>query len=138
MPINVMDVHFRSFRHLVVPELQKRNIGILGMKCFADSVILKSNIVSARECLHYSLNQPVSVQITGIDKPEILDQAIEAAGSYTQVTEQQLDAIVAKTAQSASRGDWELFKTSDRFDSSAKNLKWLGGETAHVKAVAPF
>jgi len=138
MPINVMDVHFRSFRHLVVPELRKRNIGILGMKCFADSVILKSNIVSARECLHYSLNQPVSVQITGIDKPEILDQAIEAAGSYTQVTEQQLDAIVAKTAQSASRGDWELFKTSDRFDSTAKNLKWLGGETAHVKAVAPF
>jgi aryl-alcohol dehydrogenase-like predicted oxidoreductase len=137
MPINVMDVHFRSFRQLVVPELQKRNIGILGMKSFGDSVILKSNIVSAMECLHYSLNQPVSVQITGIDKPEILDQAIEAARTYTQVTEQQLDAIVAKTAQSASRGDWELFKTSDRFDSTAKNLKWLGGETPHVKAVAP-
>jgi uncharacterized protein len=137
MPINVMDVHFRSFRHLVVPELQNRNIGILGMKCFGDSVILKSNTVSAMECLHYALNQPVSVQITGIDKPEILDQAIEAARTYTQVTQQQLDAIVAKTTQSASRGDWELFKTSDRFDSTAKNLKWLGDETPHVKAVAP-
>ena len=137
MPINVMDAHFRSFRHLVVPELQKRNIGILGMKCFGDSVILKSKTVSAMECLHYSLNQPVSVQITGIDKREILDQAIEAALTYNQVTQQQLDAIVARTAQSASRGDWELFKTSDRFDATAKNLKWLGGETPHVKTVAP-
>lgn len=133
-----MDIHFRSFRHLVIPELQKRNIGILGMKCFGDSVILKSNIVSAMECLHYSLNQPVSVQITGIDKPEILDQAIEAACNYTQATEQQLDVIVARTAKAASRGDWELFKTSDRFDSTAKNLKWLGDETPHVKAVAPL
>ena len=137
MPINVMDVHFRSFRQLVVPELQKHNIGVLGMKCFGDSVILKSKIVSAMECLHYSLNQPVSVQITGIDKPEILDQAIEAARTYSQVTQEQLDGIMAKTAQAAARGDWELFKTSNRFDSTAKNLKWLGGETAHVKAVAP-
>jgi aryl-alcohol dehydrogenase-like predicted oxidoreductase len=137
MPINVMDAHFRSFRHLVVPELQKRNIGILGMKCFGDSIILKSKIVSAMDCLHYSLNQPVSVQITGIDKPEILDQAIEAALTYNQVTEQQIEAILAKTANSASMGDWELFKTSDLFDATAKNIAWLGGESAHVKAVAP-
>ena len=136
-PINVMDAHFRSFRQLVVPELQKQNVGILGMKCFGDSVILKSNTVSAMDCLHYSLNQPVSVQITGIDKPEILDQAIEAAQTYNQVSKEQLDAILAKTAKAASMGQWELFKTSGHFDSTAKNIDWLGGENPHVKAVAP-
>ena len=137
LPINVMDAHFRSFRQLVVPELQKQNIGVLGMKCFGDSVILKSNAVSAMDCLHYCLNQPVSVQITGIDKPEILDQAIEAAQTYTQVTKEQLNAILAKTAKAASLGEWELFKTSGHFDSTAKNVDWLGGENPRVKAIAP-
>jgi hypothetical protein len=137
LPINVMDAHFRSFREMVVPELQKQNIGILGMKCFGDSVILKSNVVSAMECLHYSLNQPVSVQITGIDKPEILDQAIEAARTYNHVSKQQLDEILAKTAKAASMGEWELFKTSGHFDSTATNVDWLGGENPRVKSVAP-
>lgn len=30
LPLNVMDAHYRSFAKLVVPELVKRNIGILG------------------------------------------------------------------------------------------------------------
>jgi aryl-alcohol dehydrogenase-like predicted oxidoreductase len=35
MPLNVMDAHYRSFAKLVVPELTKRNIGILAMKTMA-------------------------------------------------------------------------------------------------------
>ncbi len=31
MPLNVMDAHYRSFARLVVPELVKQNIGVLGM-----------------------------------------------------------------------------------------------------------
>jgi len=37
MPLNVMDAHFRSFAHLVVPELVKQKIGILGMKSMGDA-----------------------------------------------------------------------------------------------------
>jgi hypothetical protein len=33
-------------------------------------------------------------------------------------------------------GKYELFKTTQHFDSTAKNPKWLGGETAWVKALA--
>ena len=72
MPINVMDAHYRSFEKLVLPELVKRNIGVLGMKSMGDTTILKSGIVTALECLQYSLSRPVSVQITGIDKPAYL------------------------------------------------------------------
>src|SRR4051812_660602 len=32
MPLNVMDVHYRSFQKQVLPVLQQRNIGVLGMK----------------------------------------------------------------------------------------------------------
>jgi aryl-alcohol dehydrogenase-like predicted oxidoreductase len=137
MPINVMDAHFRSFGRLVLPELVKRNIGVLGMKSMGDSVILKSKTVNAMECLHFSLNQPTSVVITGIDKPEILDQALEAARTYQKVSKEQLSAILAKTAEAANNGAWELFKTSEHFDSTAKNVEWLGSESPHVKAMAP-
>jgi aryl-alcohol dehydrogenase-like predicted oxidoreductase len=137
MPINVMDAHFRSFEHMVVPELNKRNIGVLGMKSMGDSVILKSGLVTPLECLQYSLSRPVSVVITGIDKPELLDQAIEAAQTYQNLSEQDIKTILGKTAQAARDGAWELFKTSDTFDSTAKNLDWLGGPSPHVQSVAP-
>ncbi|MBV8068898.1 MAG: aldo/keto reductase [Acidobacteriaceae bacterium] len=137
MPINVMDAHFRSFGNMVVPELQKRNIGVLAMKSMGDTTILKSNVVSALECLQYALNMPTSVVITGIDKPEILEQAIHAAKTYQEVTREQIAAILSKTRDAARSGQWELFKTSSIFDSTAQHLDWLGEVSPHVKAISP-
>jgi aryl-alcohol dehydrogenase-like predicted oxidoreductase len=137
MPLNVMDAHFRSFGHLVLPELVKRNIGVLGMKSMGDTTILKSKIASAMECLHYALSLPASVVITGIDRPELLDQAVQAARTYKQVTKEQIAALLARTAPAATDGKWELFKTSAHFDSTATHPEWLGTESPHVKAVAP-
>src|SRR5919197_4949670 len=42
MPLNVMDAHYRSFEKIVLPELLKLNIGVLGMKSLANGVILRS------------------------------------------------------------------------------------------------
>ncbi len=137
MPVNVMDYHFRSFTHEVLPELTKRNIGVLGMKSIGDSVILKSGAVTALECLQFSLSRPVSVQITGIDKPEILDQAIKAAQTYDKLSSEQMAAILNRTRPQALEGKWELFKTSAIFDSTAQHPEWLGSTSPHVKAVQP-
>jgi uncharacterized protein len=137
MPVNVMDYHFRSFTHQVLPELTRRNIGVLGMKSIGDSVILKSHAVTALECLQFSLSRPVSVQITGIDKPELLDQAIKAAQTYGKVSEEHMAAILTRTKPQALEGKWELFKTSALFDSTAQHPEWLGAASPHVKAVQP-
>jgi aryl-alcohol dehydrogenase-like predicted oxidoreductase len=40
MPLNVFDAHFRSFEKLVLPELVKRKIAVLGMKPLASGHIL--------------------------------------------------------------------------------------------------
>ena len=137
MPLNVMDAHFRSFAHLVLPELVKRGIGVLGMKCMGSSVILKSGTVSPIECLHYALNLPTSVVITGIDSPQILDQAFEVTHSFHPMSQAEVTAVLAKTAQAAGEGKYELFKTTAHFDSTAKHPEWLGQETAAVKQIAP-
>ena len=135
MPLNVMDAHFRSFTHMVLPELVKQQIGVLGMKSMGSGVILKSGVVSPVECLHYAMNLPTSVVITGIDKAEILYQAINAAKSFKPMSEQAVNALLAKTQAAAKDGQYELFKTSQHFDSTAKHPEWLGGESPHVQQV---
>ncbi len=126
MPLNVMDAHFRSFREQVVPVLVREKIGILGMKCFGDHFILNSNTVQPIECLHYCLNLPVSVQITGIDSTQILDQAFEAAKTFRPMSEQQVAALLARTTQAAAHGEFELYKTTSHFDGTAHNPSYLG------------
>ncbi len=126
MPLNPMDYHFRSFKDGVVPKLVEQGIAVLGMKPMAGGNILKSNTVKPIECLHYALNLPTSVVITGCDSMKILDQAFEAARTFKPLTETELAAIVDKTAQAAVHGQFEPFKTTQIFDGTAQHPQWLG------------
>jgi aryl-alcohol dehydrogenase-like predicted oxidoreductase len=133
MPLNVMDAHYRSFEKLVLPELVKQNIGVLGMKSMANGILLRSNTVTPIECLHYALNLPTSVVITGIDSTEILDQAFEAVSTFHQLSKQEIDTLLAKTAKAAAGGRYEPFKTTSLFDATALNPQWLGEEPPEVQ-----
>jgi aryl-alcohol dehydrogenase-like predicted oxidoreductase len=126
MPLNVMDAHFRSFGHKVVPVLVQEGIGVLGMKSMGDGIILQSKTVTPIGCLHYAMNLPTSVVITGIDSMKILDQAIEAVKTFRPMTREQVAALLEKTARAAADGRFERFKTTNQFDSTAKNPEWLG------------
>lgn len=86
----------------------------------------RCNTVNPIECLHYAMNLPTSVVITGIDSIPILDQALEAVRTFQPMSQQQLTALLARTAQAAAQGQYELFKTTSHFDSTAKNPEWLG------------
>ena len=136
MPLNVMDAHYRSFANLVLPELVNDDIGVLGMKSLGGGAILKSKAVTATECLHYALNLRTSVVITGVDSMEVLDQACDAAASFQPMSEEEVQALLAKTVRASSRGEYELFKTTSVFDATAKNPKWLGEESERVLKLA--
>ena len=130
MPINLMDAHFRSFTLNVVPALLQKGIGVLGMKTFGDHFILdymqKHGGASPIEMLHYGMTMPTSVVITGIDSLKILDQALEAAKTYKPLTAEKIAALRAQTQIAAQNGEYELFKTTNHFDSTAKDPKLLG------------
>jgi predicted aldo/keto reductase-like oxidoreductase len=126
MPLNVMDAHFRSFEHQVLPLLVKDEIGVLGMKSMGDPFILQSKTVTPIECLHYAMNLPTSVVITGIDSMKILDQAIEAAQTFEPLSGDYVAELLGRTAEAATSGKYELFKTNNRFDGTAHNPQWLG------------
>ncbi len=137
MPLNVMDAHYRSFEKLVVPELVKQKIGVLGMKSMANGIILKSKTVTPIECLHYALNLPTSVVITGMDSMDILAQAFEAVRTFQPMNEQQLQSLLAKTSKVALTGEFEPFKTTSIFDSTAQNPDWLGEEPPRIQKLMP-
>jgi len=89
--------------------------------------------VTAIECLQYALSLPTSVVITGIESMERLEQAIEVAQTFRPLSDAQREALLAKTAVAASRGEFEPFKTTSVFDSTASNPAWLGEESQRVK-----
>lgn len=126
MPLNVMDAHFRSFEQQVLPKLVSNGIGVLGMKSMGDQNILKSNTVKPIECLHYAMNLPTSTVITGIESMEILNQAFEAVRTFKPMSQEQVKALLDRTRSAAAKGQYELFKTTNQFDSTAKNPEWLG------------
>ena len=75
---------------------------MLGMKSMANGIILKSNTVTPIECLHYALNLPTSVVITGCDSMEILEQALEAARTFQPA--ERSSRCRRSCAKTASRG----------------------------------
>ena len=126
MPLNVMDMHFKSFAHKVVPVLVEHGIGVLGMKSMGDGQVLRSKTVTPTECLHYAMNLPTSVVINGCDSLERLEQGLHAARTFRPLTPQELASLSERTAAAGAKGEFEPFKTSNMFDGTVHNPQWLG------------
>ena len=103
----------------------------------ANGILLKSKTVSPIECLHYALSLPTSVVITGMDSTEILDQAFTAVESFHPLSNDELDALLARTRAAAAKGHFEPFKTSSLFDGTAENPQWLGEEPQALQELMP-
>jgi len=126
MPLNAMDAHYESFEKKVVPVLVKNQIGVLGMKPMGAGNLLRSKTLSPVEWLHYAMNLPTSVVITGCESLENLQQALEAARSFKPLTAAESAALLAHTAEAAQNGQFEPYKTTHNYDGTFQNPQWLG------------
>jgi aryl-alcohol dehydrogenase-like predicted oxidoreductase len=130
MPLNCFDAHFRSFQSEVLPVLNTRGIGALGMKPLGGGRLLQSGVVTAEECLNYALSQPVSVVITGCENMEQVEQAVRVGDTFTPMTTEEVAELLRRTAFAAASGGLELYKTTDVHDSTSRNPQWLTGAAA--------
>jgi len=126
MPLNVMDAHFDSFEHGVLPIAAAHGTGVIGMKAFGDPFLLDSNVASPLEMLHYPMSLPISLQVTGIDSLAILQQALIAVCSSVPLNDEQRAALLARMEAVAKDGRTERYKVSTQFDSTTQNPPWLG------------
>ena len=126
MPINVLDVHYRSFEKEVLPLAQQEGTAVLGMKPLGSGLILESGAASAMDCLRYAMSVPgVSVTITGCDNEGVFEQALLLATTFKPMSEQERKDLLAHTAPQARDGKWEKFKTTHQFDGTIQNEHWL-------------
>ncbi|HXJ40104.1 MAG TPA: aldo/keto reductase [Bryobacteraceae bacterium] len=125
-PSNVMDWNFRSFVHQVMPMALKDGIAVQTMKPMGGKYILESKVVTPAECLRYALSQPTSVVIHGMEKMEYLTQSLAVVKNFQPMTSEEIAALSAKAKEAAMTGKFELFKTTSRFDSTARHPEWLG------------
>jgi aryl-alcohol dehydrogenase-like predicted oxidoreductase len=121
MPLNVMDAHFRSFTHGVLPVARKKGMGILGMKPLASGAILASKTVTAIECLQFAMSLPLSVCITGCDSMRVLQQALGVATNFRPLTQTQIASLLTRTEVAAATGEFERYKTTNTFDNSPQD-----------------
>lgn len=61
-----------------------------------------------------------------MEKMEDLEHTLGVVKNVRPLTSQQIDALGEKAKQAASSGKYELCKTTNHFDSTAKNPAWLG------------
>lgn len=126
MPLNLLDAHFRSFERHVLPVLVEDEVAVLGMKPLCSGALLETGVVSATEGLHYALDLPTSVVITGVETEDRLDQALEAVWSWTPLEVGRRAELLERTADAARAGQHESFKTRADHDATAKHPEWLG------------
>ena len=91
----------------------KRNFGIIGMKSLGGSpgqFVNKAKVLTARECLQYAMNLPVSTVVSGIDSMEKLRENLAAAKSFVPLDEEAVAAILAKALPIAEGGEFEPYK----------------------------
>jgi uncharacterized protein len=130
MPVNVMDMHFNSFIAQVIPVAQRTDTAVLAMKTFGDKYVLETHLAGPVEMLHFSMHQPVSAVVTGIDSDDILKQAIHAATTFAPLTDAHVSHLLAKTAEAGADGAAEHYKTTHEFDGTMQHPEWLGPAAA--------
>jgi uncharacterized protein len=118
MPLNAFDANFHSFEMQVLPVLNQRGIAALGMKPLngaADAI--KKGVLTPAEALRYAMSLPVTTTITGMDKPEVLQQNLEIARNFQQMTASEMQALRQRVRDQAADGRFELYKMSLKFDN---------------------
>jgi hypothetical protein len=60
-----------------------------------------------------------------MDSEKILDQGLAVARAFRPYAEDERKELLARAAESAKNGKYELFKTSKKFDGTESNKHWL-------------
>jgi len=117
MPINALDVHYRSFQKHVVPVCLKKQVGVIGMKGFGGgNGILGGAGLTAEQAYRYALSQPVASQVVGLASMDHLKAIVALARGFTPMSEAEQKALTDRVKDVGSDGRFELFKSTQMFD----------------------
>jgi len=113
MPVNAFDHHWTSFQKSILPQALTKNMGVIAMKTLGGSpgqFVNNAKVLTAEECLRYTMNLPVSTVVSGMDSMERLRANIGTAKNFEPLAEEEVAAILAKCEEAARDGKFEPYK----------------------------
>ena len=114
MAVNGADVHYLSFKNYLLPEAQKKGIGIISMKVATRGRMLstwtpppldeqpermatpKPGALTIQEALRYNMTLPVSTTIIGVDNVEQIEENVGIASGFSPLSNEEMAAIEYK------------------------------------------
>jgi uncharacterized protein len=124
MPLHIADPLYLSFEKLVLPVAVQKNLGIQGMKNFANAKLLQS--FSAKECLTYVLSLPIHCTAIGCTTIGQLEDDVRIAQSLKSLDETQLSAL-RKRAENIKGPMLEDWKKNTDTKSAMLRQAYAGG-----------
>jgi len=109
MPLNPIDRHQLSFQLQVLPELEKRGIGVIAMKTSADGRLLRSGLCTIGECLRYVWSLPVDVAVVGMKRRSELAEDAKLARRFRPLAPDETKRLLERLRPKAAL-DLEWYK----------------------------
>jgi len=102
--LNAADVHRLSFIRTVLPEAERRGMGVIGMKVYGAGDLLSLGRLSADEAMRYVLSlSGVSTVVIGCGSPAEVEENARIAREFTPLTPEDLQSLEARTLRGAPR-----------------------------------
>jgi len=102
MPLNPIDYHQRSFERQVLPELVRRDIGVIAMKTSGDGRLLRSRVCTPGECHRYAWSLPVSIAVVGMERASLVQENARYAREFKALTDAERRSLLQRVAPRAS------------------------------------
>jgi aryl-alcohol dehydrogenase-like predicted oxidoreductase len=102
IPVNPAEPAYKSYLTEVIPQAKKRGMGILGMKVYLRGFADKLPWVKTMEpFFRFALSQPITTAVIGCDNVEQLEENVKFAGSFSPMTEKEIQELIANVSPGA-------------------------------------
>jgi predicted aldo/keto reductase-like oxidoreductase len=99
MPINAFEANRKGFHTRVLPEVAKRGIAGLGIKSLGGNArVVQEGKITAEQAIRFSLSQPLTVQIVGMNSLDNLRQNLQIARNFKPMSPAEMEKLTARCA----------------------------------------
>jgi aryl-alcohol dehydrogenase-like predicted oxidoreductase len=113
LPLNGLDVNFRSFQRRVLPELARRQIAAILMKSLGgDGKVIRKDAARIDAAMRYAMSLPVCTTVSGVDSLKVLRRNVRIARAFSPMSAREREAYERSLCDYALDGRFELYKTS--------------------------